>query len=86
MSIGEWRGIAIKVRVNSGEEKMLPWPPYQLDVTEWLKYDGKDFVELTVIGHRRNAFGPFYYSSATPSWCGAESLPAPLFRSFSGIL
>ena len=78
LSIGEWRGVALKVRVNGGEYKMLPWPPYELDITDDLKFDGKDTAEITVIGHRRNAFGPFYYTEPTPAWTGAECLKAYL--------
>ncbi|MBQ7177212.1 MAG: hypothetical protein IJS08_07330 [Victivallales bacterium] len=78
LCIGEWRGVALKVRINGGEYKMLPWPPYELDITDDLKFDGKDTAEITVIGHRRNAFGPFYYTEPTPPWTGAECLKAYL--------
>ena len=78
LGIGEWRGVALKVRVNGGKYKMLPWPPYELDITDDLRFDGKDMAEITVIGHRRNAFGPFYYTEPTPAWTGAECLKAYL--------
>lgn len=31
---------------------------------------GKNRIEITVYGHRRNAFGPFYLNEATPFWNG----------------
>ena len=30
----------------------------------------KNLLEITVYGHRRNAFGPFYLNESSPHWVG----------------
>lgn len=69
LEIPSWRGVALGVSVNGSEQKMLPWPPYKLDITEFLK-DGENTVEIEVYGHRRNSHGPFYLHEKWPSWTG----------------
>lgn len=64
-----WEGIALEVRLNNGKTRRLPWPPYTLDVTADLK-DGINVLDVTVVGHRRNAFGPFYMNTQWPFWVG----------------
>ena len=66
----EWRGVALGVRVNGGEEIFLPWAPMRADLTELLRRDGSDTVAVTVYGHRRNAFGPFYLKEKWPAGTG----------------
>ena len=77
LKIGDWRGCALGVSVNGSEVKLLPWPPYQLDITDYL-CDGDNEVCITVYGHRRNAFGPFYLNEASPSWVGPAQFKAYL--------
>ncbi|MBO4345411.1 MAG: hypothetical protein J5833_06635 [Victivallales bacterium] len=60
-----WAGVALEIRLNGGQPRRLPWPPYRIDVTEDLK-DGVNMLEVKVVGHRRNAFGPFYLKTKTP--------------------
>lgn len=69
LEIPEWRGVALGVRVNGSEQKMLPWPPYRMDITSLLK-DGENTLEIEVYGHRRNSHGPFYLHEKWPSWTG----------------
>ncbi|MBR7120989.1 MAG: hypothetical protein IKC94_01975 [Lentisphaeria bacterium] len=69
ISFGKWRGALLGVSVNGGGEQLLPWPPYTLEITPYLQC-GKNTVSITVYGHRRNAFGPFYMNEATPFWNG----------------
>jgi hypothetical protein len=65
LNIGEWRGAMLGVKVNDLLEKVLPWPPYQLELPA-----GRCRIEITVYGHRRNAFGPFYLDEPSPAWVG----------------
>ncbi len=70
----EWRGAALGVRVNDGEEALLAWPPYDLDVTDMLK-DSRNTVKVKVYGHRRNVCGPFYLKDVKwPSWTGPAQM------------
>ncbi|MGI5870219.1 MAG: glycosyl hydrolase [Kiritimatiellia bacterium] len=65
-----WRGAALGVSVNGGAETLLPWPPYEIDVTDALR-ETRNAVKVTVYGHRRNACGPFYLKDQKwPSWTG----------------
>ena len=69
LSFGNWRGAMPGVSVNGSPEKLLPFPPYTAEITPHLK-TGENLLEITVYGHRRNAFGPFYMNEATPFWNG----------------
>ena len=55
--------------VNGSEQTMLPWPPYRLDISQYLK-DGENTLEIEVYGHRRNSHGPFYLHEKWPAWTG----------------
>ena len=68
-----WAGVALEIRLNGGQPRRLPWPPYSIDVTADLK-DGVNVLEVKVVGHRRNAFGPFYLKTKTPDWVGPIEL------------
>ena len=70
LRVPAWRGVALGVSVNGGAETLLPWPPYELDVTDLLR-DARNAVKVTVYGHRRNACGPFYLKDEKwPTWTG----------------
>lgn len=70
LNIPEWRGSAVGVRINGSEEQVLICPPFRVDLTDQLKYDGDDTVDICIYGHRRNVFGPFYSLEKWPSWTG----------------
>lgn len=65
LDFGEWRGVLLGVRIDDGEEKVLPWPPYQAMLP-----GGRHRIAITVYGSRRNAMGPFYCDTAWPAWTG----------------
>lgn len=69
LSIPDWRGVALAVSVNGSPRRMLAWPPYELDITREAK-DGRNIIEITVFGHRRNSHGPFYLNTKWPAWTG----------------
>ena len=57
-SIMEWRGSAIGFAVNGGEPQIAFLQPERLNLGESLK-PGRNRMEITVYGSRRNSFGPF---------------------------
>ena len=65
LEMGDWRGVLLGVKVDDCEEKLLPWPPYQVSLP-----GGRHRIAVTVYGSRRNAMGPFYCDTAWPSWTG----------------
>ncbi len=73
LSIPEWRGVALAVSVNGSPRKVVAWPPYELDISNELK-DGRNVIEITVLGHRRNSHGPFYLKEKWPAWTGPWQL------------
>jgi hypothetical protein len=75
VELGKWAGAAAGIRFNDGEQQILGWPPYTASFTGGVK-PGKNRVEITIFGSRRNAFGPFYDLEARPGWVGSEQLKA----------
>ena len=69
IEMGQWRGACLGVKVNDGEMKLLPWPPYRCPL-EGLKA-GLNTIEITVFGSRRNVCGPFYCEPTWPNWTGS---------------
>ena len=66
IELGEWRGVAVEYSINGSEFRLLSWPPYVIDL-------GSEPVSgtltLRILGHRRNAMGPFYLEKR-PVWTG----------------
>ncbi len=58
LQIGRWQGTALGIAVDSEPEKVLIAPPYEQRIR--FSAAGKHLLHITVYGHRRNAFGPFY--------------------------
>lgn len=74
LRIPAWRGAMLGVSVNGAPETLLPWPPYELDVTDLLR-DARNMAKVTVYGHRRNACGPFYLKDRLwPIWTGPREM------------
>ena len=69
LSVPGWKGTALGISINGSEENFFVCDPVLCDITPLLKRDGSDEVELTVYGHRRNMFGPFYLKNP-PVWTG----------------
>lgn len=59
LSIPEWRGTALAIKVNGSKEILLPWEPFVADISNFVRR-GVNRLEIKVIGHRRNSHGPFY--------------------------
>ncbi|MBO4490679.1 MAG: hypothetical protein J5944_04890 [Lentisphaeria bacterium] len=70
LSVTEWRGSAVGIRINGSEEQLLISPPYRVELTDLLMHDGSDMAEIRIYGHRRNVFGPFYLKEKWPAWTG----------------
>ncbi len=60
LKFGKWRGVLLGVQIDEEEERLLPWPPYQVSLP------GTCALTITVYGHRRNALGPFYLKEKWP--------------------
>ena len=69
LRFGAWRGAALTVSVNGGDEQPIPWPPFELDLTSGL-VKGENRIAIRVCGSRRNAFGPFFTGQKWMAWTG----------------
>ena len=71
LRFGAWRGAALTISVNGGEERTIPWPPFELDLTSGL-VKGENRIAIRVCGSRRNAFGPFFAGQKWMEWTGPK--------------
>jgi hypothetical protein len=59
ISLRKWYGSVAKVLVNGKEAGFIYSPPWELDVTRWMK-PGSNRVEVVVIGTLKNTLGPHH--------------------------
>lgn len=59
VDIADWKGSALGVVWDNGDEQILYAPPYDI-ISRGKLAAGKHTLQIKVYGHRRNAFGPFY--------------------------
>lgn len=58
LKLGKFGAACIKVQCFGSPEKMLAWPPYEVDITDEMR-TGKE-IKLEVVLTRRNTFGPLH--------------------------
>lgn len=69
LSLPEWKGVVVKVRVNGKLAGKIAWAPHELDITDLLK-NGLNKLSLELVSSRRNLLGPLHYSEVYPTWTG----------------
>ncbi|XEC96121.1 glycosyl hydrolase [Paenibacillus tarimensis] len=71
LEIGEYSAVTMEVRVNGASAGHVPWRvANRLELTEHLR-EGKNRIDIEVMGSPRNMLGPFHLSSGdttTTSW------------------
>lgn len=67
--LGEWRGAAVRVKVNGAEAGVIAWAPFALEITKLLR-PGANLIEMEVLGHHRNSHGPLHMKDSWPVWTG----------------
>ncbi len=67
----EFYGAAAVIAAEGCKEQILAWEPYEADVTEAVK-SGKD-ISVTVLGTRKNTFGPLHTVPCVVYRCGHGS-------------
>ena len=58
----------VKVRVDGKPAGSMPWPPYEVDITDLLTNDS--LLEIEVISSRRNTMGPMHWLRKGQGWVG----------------
>ena len=71
LELPDWRGTALAVKVNDQAEKLIPWQPFAVDISDFI-HAGVNTLEIKVIGHRRNSHGPFYLDKLPKRFGPAE--------------
>lgn len=61
----DWRGTLLGVKIDDDAEKLIPFFPFETAVPQ-----GRHRLAITVYGHRRNSFGPFYLNEKWPERTG----------------
>ena len=69
LSAPDFKGGLIRVLVEGKQAGFLPWPPYEVDITDSLSEDEVE-IALEVFGSRRNCFGPLHLKNPEPKWVG----------------
>ncbi len=72
----EFSATAIEVFVNGKSAGLTAWPDYRVDITEHL-IDGKNTIDIKLLGSRRNAFGPLHIDVEKPKYVGPYSFVDP---------
>jgi alpha-L-rhamnosidase len=66
-------GVSMELSVNGRKVGLMPWAPYELDVTRYLSAGGNRF-ELTVLGSRRNLLGPLHLTGTEQTLVGPSTM------------
>ncbi len=64
-----YRGAAIRVALDGEDKGYIVYAPYQLEMDAPA---GEHELQLTVLGHRENAFGPVHNADAQAKWIGPD--------------
>ena len=59
VKLNEWNGTMVRVKVNGEQEGIIGWPPYELDITQWIE-EGENEVTIEVVGSLKNLLGPHH--------------------------
>ena len=66
-----YRGALTRVKVDGEDRGAVILPPYQLSLG--CLTEGRHEVEITLYGHRRNAFGPVHLADLKETWIGPDA-------------
>ncbi|MCX6993029.1 MAG: hypothetical protein NT011_07780, partial [Kiritimatiellaeota bacterium] len=71
LRLSAFRGVGARIFVNDRPAGMLAWPPYEADITAFVK-STPCMVKLgiEILGHRRNSHGPLHNAQKWPVWTG----------------
>lgn len=66
-----FRGVGARVFVNDRPAGVLAWPPYEADITAFVKSAPRAVkLGIEILGHRRNSHGPLHHAQKWPAWTG----------------
>lgn len=68
--VPEFRGVGIRVLVDEKEVDVIFYPPFEIDITDFIKEKENYTLKIEILGHRRNSHGPLHYFEKWPIWTG----------------
>ena len=79
IALGKWKGTVAEVKVNGVKAAVIAFPPYHADISKYVN-QGKNTIEVTVIGSLKNLLGPHHNNPpegfASPgSWRSVNDYP-----------
>lgn len=72
LSLDKLQVITLKVTLNGKEAGLILWPPYSLEITDFLKA-GKNLIEIEITNSLRNLLGPHHQRDINPPSVGPYS-------------
>ena len=69
--LAHYRGAMLRVAVDGCDLGEVIYPPYILELGELT--EGRHRVEITLMGHRRNSFGPVHLADLKADWIGPHA-------------
>ena len=72
LTLDKLEAITLKVTLNKKEAGLVLWPPYCLDITDFLK-GGRNLMEIEIINSLRNLLGPHHQKIVNPEGVGPDS-------------
>jgi len=72
LDLPKFHAIAVEIAVNDHDSIVLGWPDYRVDITEYVQ-NGKNAIDIKLLGSRRNAFGPLHMTDDKPRGVGPET-------------
>ena len=76
LEIPHWAGSIMEININDSPVMTVGWPPESVDLTGLIKPGEKNILNIKVVSHRRNAFGPFYLKDKWTPWMGPKTFCA----------
>ncbi|MCM8803068.1 MAG: hypothetical protein NC827_07155, partial [Candidatus Omnitrophica bacterium] len=70
LKIPEFRGVGVRVLIDGEGVGLIAWPPYEIDITDFIMDKEKLNLIIEILGHRRNSHGPLHYYEKWPVWTG----------------
>ena len=73
LRVPDFEGTCLRLFIEGQEIAVLPWEPYEVDITPYIKNRKRIAVGVEVFGSRRNCFGPLHLAEKAPFAIGPGS-------------
>lgn len=67
LRVPQFKGTTLRVTIDGADAGVIAWPPYELDITDYLSGTSCD-LGIEISGSRRNSHGPLHYFKKWPEY------------------